>query len=243
MPVIERYHRPQDIEEALGLIMQKSRSAAILAGGTALVPRLDDDVLDVIDLQSLALDQVDISTDRVIIGAMTRLQRIVAHEAIPSVVRQAAKLEGPNTLRNAATVGGTLIQCDWTSELYAALLAFDAEVTVQTAGDLFEIALQDFDADDFPDGIVIKISFATNGAVAHERLARTPADSPIVATIGRRDPEGEIRLAFCGVAEKPLLLTLDELQSLIPPGDFRGSSEYRRAMATVLARRVIKALT
>lgn len=243
MPNVKSYHRPESMEEALRLLVQKGRSAAILAGGTALVPKLNDDISDVVDLQSLQLEQIEHTVDRVTVGAMTRLQRIVDDEGIPGVVRRAAKNDGPNTLRNAATVGGSLIANDWESEFCAALLAFEAIVTVTTAGELCEIALEEFKASNFPDGIVTRISFASSGKAAHERVSRTPGDKPIVAVIGRRATGGGIRLAFCGVAAKPVLLASDDLPHLMPPGDFRGSPEYRRAMAIVLAERVNRALT
>ncbi len=243
MPDVKTYHRPQSVEEALRLLVQKGQAGAILAGGTGLVSRLDDDVTDIIDLQAAGLDRFDISEDRVTVGSMTRLQMIVENEAVPMVVRDAARNEGPNTLRHAATVGGALVGGDWESELCAALLAFDAKVTVQTAGELCEVDLEEFVANEYPDGIVIRVSFARDGVAAYERVARTPADSPIVAVVGRRDANGVVKLAFCGVAERPVLLTPGELETLDPPGDFRGSAVYRRTVAGVLAQRVTLALS
>ena len=243
MPDVKTYHRPQSVEEALRLLVQKGQAGAILAGGTGLLSRLDDDVTDIIDLQAAGLDRFDISEDRVTVGSMTRLQMIVENEAVPMVVRDAARNEGPNTLRHAATVGGALVGGDWESELCAALLAFDAKVTVQTAGELCEVDLEEFVANEYPDGIVIRVSFARDGVAAYERVARTPADSPIVAVVGRRDANGVVKLAFCGVAERPVLLTPGELETLDPPGDFRGSAVYRRTVAGVLAQRVTLALS
>jgi CO/xanthine dehydrogenase FAD-binding subunit len=243
MPRVKQYHRPSDIDEALSVLTQKGRSAAILAGGTSLIPELSDEVTDVIDLQSLDLEQVVFSGDRVTLGAMTRLQTVVANDALPSVVRQAARNEGPNTLRNAATVGGTLVAGDSESEFCAAMLAFEALLTVQTVGESYELPLEEFMAAKPRDVLVTGVSFALGGEAAYERVARTPADSPIVAVIGRRAAEGEVvRLAFCGVADRPALLAPSETQELVPPADFRGSSAYRRAVAGVLADRVSRTL-
>lgn len=242
MPEAKTYHRPRSVEEALKLVVQKGRSARILAGGTGLVPALEDDVTDLIDLQALSLNQVEYAGNHVTVGAMARLQSIVDDEELPEVVRGAARHEGPNTLRNAATVGGSLVGGNWESEFCAALLAFETEVTVKTAGEVCHVPLEEFVASEYPDGIVTEVSFATDGVAIHERVARTPEDSPIVAVIGRRDPEGKIRMAFCGVAKRPALLTIETLKALDPPGDFRGSSQYRRAAAVALAERVTQAL-
>jgi CO/xanthine dehydrogenase FAD-binding subunit len=242
MPNVKSYHRPRDVEEALKLLVQHGETAAILAGGTGLVPELDDEAADLIDLQFLGLEQIEFSEQRVTVGAMVPLRSIVENESLPAVIRRAARYEGPNTLRNAATVGGTIVGGDCESEFLAALLAFEATVTVQTPGDSCGLALEEFMVSDFPDGIITEVSFALGGPAAHERVARTPTDKAIVAVIGRRNAVGDIRLAFCGLTNRPVLLTLSELREVVPPADFRGSSQYRRAVAMVLAERVRQAL-
>ena len=81
------------------------------------------------------------------------------------------------------------------------------------------------------------------GETADARVARTPADTPIVAAVGRRDEEGNVRMALCGVADIPILVDPDEIENVDPPADFRGSAEYRRQMAGVLGGRVLAALS
>jgi CO/xanthine dehydrogenase FAD-binding subunit len=242
MPDMQTYHRPGTLGEALELLAEKGRKAVILAGGTALVPNLDAEVPEVIDLQAVDLTQIEFSGDQAIVGAMVRLNRIAEDEAFPEVIRRAARYEGPNTLRNAATVGGTVVDSDWESELCAAFLAYEATVTVQTAGGQQEVALEAFKIGDYPGGIVIQISLALGGAAALERVARTPADRPIVSVIGRRDAQGQTRLSFCGVADRPVLLTMADLPGLAPPADCRGSTAYRQSVAITLAERVVRAL-
>ncbi len=80
------------------------------------------------------------------------------------------------------------------------------------------------------------------GVTASDRVARTSADKPIVAVLGRKRPDGRTLLALCGVAATPILVEPDQLSSLNPPADFRGSSEYRREMAVLLAGRVLNTL-
>ena len=72
-------------------------------------------------------------------------------------------------------------------------------------------------------------------------MARTPADAPIVAAVARRTPDQQTLLALCGVAQTPVLVDPDDVaDSIDPPGDFRGSAEYRRAMALTLTQRVLE---
>ena len=95
-------------------------------------------------------------------------------------------------------------------------------------------------------------------------VARTPADDSIVAAVAVVEIDGDVvrqaRVALTGVwpelvrlAEAPAQLIggpLDEEriraaaeaveEEVAPRGDFRGSEEYRRAMAGVLTRRALE---
>jgi len=96
------------------------------------------------------------------------------------------------------------------------------------------------------------------------RVGRTPRDRPIVAAaavvIWEGDVAARIGLAMSGIAETPV--RLDDIEKVLegqalvddvldaaladlgerfdPPDDFRGSAEYRRAMAPILARRALR---
>ncbi len=241
MTLIQAYHRPHSVEEALALLARPSIITAVLAGGTHLTAHTEN-VDEVVDLQAIGLDGIDWTGSQMTVGAMTRLQTLVETADAPALLRQAAHREGPNTFRNQATIGGVIAGADPESELLAALLVLEAEVTVQTLAGSRTLALSAF----LPDvraalagGIITAISLATAGVTASDRVARTPADKPIVAAVARKTPEGRILLALCGIASSPILVTPDQLASLDPPADFRGSSEYRREMAILLAGRVL----
>jgi len=159
-----------------------------------------------------------------------------------------ARREGPNTLRNKATIGGIIVGADPESELLAALLVYQTMVTVQSSGGRRQIALPDFLSNvpaALDGGLIIEVSLATTGQGAGERVGRTPADHPIVAAVARQDNEQQIHLALCGVAQTPILVEpdMDQLKAALnPPNDFRGSREYRRQMAVTLSKRVIATL-
>jgi carbon-monoxide dehydrogenase medium subunit len=196
-----------------------------------------------------------------------------------ALLRQAIRRAGPNTYRHAATIGGIITARLPDSELLAALLALGAWVVL--AGD--ELETLDLDLYEGVEGSAGANAPASEGVVIPlyaylrdpgikalltavriewqpgrgqiERVARTPADDPIVSVAlwwpdGRRPS-----LAATGIAPLPVPLSgveaalargnIDEAAdaaraAAAHPGDFRGDAAYRAEMAAVLTRRVLK---
>ena len=246
MPYISGYHRPTSVNEALQLLARPGVNTAIIAGGSYIVPRMSEMVEEVVDLQALGLDDVSYTGKGLILGAMARLQTIVDDRRAPPLLRETAGHEGPNTLRNAATVGGTIASPSRSSELLAAFLVFEAEVKIQSISGLKKVSLTDFLLDipaALGGGLVISVTLTTLGKTASARVGRTPADKPIVAAVGRRSEQDKLYLALCGVANTPVLVDPNNVKAAInPTGDFLGSREYRRHMAAILAKRVLTEL-
>jgi CO/xanthine dehydrogenase FAD-binding subunit len=243
MPNVKAYHRPANLNEAVSLLSRPRINTAIIGGGTYIVAHMSDTVDEVVDLQAVGLTEVTYNDDQVKFGAMVRLQTIVEDSQAPALLRDAAYREGPNTFRNAATVGGVVVGASNESELLAALLVFEAEVQIRTMQGARHLSLADFWGDipaALKGGIVTTVSLTTTGQTASARVGRTPADQPIVAAAARLAPNDQLYLALCGVAPTPVLVDPDNIKGVInPPGDFRGSAEYRRHMAAILAQRVI----
>jgi CO/xanthine dehydrogenase FAD-binding subunit len=240
---LKAYHRPANLEEALRLLARPGVNTAILGGGTYITAHMSELIDEVVDLQTVGLTEVSYSGDQLTLGAMVRLQTVVEDSQAPALLREAARREGPNTFRHAATLGGIVVGASGESELLAALLVFEAEVHIQSIQGTKHLSLADF-WQDIPaalaGGIVTAVSLATTGQTASARVGRTPADQPIVAAAARLAPTGQLHLALCGVAQTPVLVDPDKVKTAInPPGDFRGSTEYRRQVAATLAQRVI----
>ena len=239
-----RYHRPTTITEALELLAEPG--SVILAGGTSAVPRItaggaDERPEALVDLQALGLNRIE-RDDRVLrVGAMATLQDIVDAPDVPPALADLARREGPRTIRNMATVGGLVASPTPTSELLAGLLVCGARLRIGSGDGAAEVDLEQA-LHSGVGGLITEIVVGPNGEMAHERVARTPADAPIVAAVARRRDDGAIRLALCGVARVPVLVEPTAVGDLEPPGDFRGSSEYRRNQAVTLSQRVLARL-
>lgn len=264
---ISQYHRPETLDDALSLL-QRDKTSVPLAGGTHLLPSRDPHVQTVVDLQALGLDELSVEGFHLHIGAMVPLLRLVESPVVGEFLAEAARLEGPITYRNAATIGGSIATGDPLSHLLIALLALDAQVHLRLP-DLATVSLDRIlDAPSkFLDGGLITgvTTLSADGApgVAMARVARTPRDKPIVAVAVRVTRDGDlcggVRIALAGVADRPMcaykvedqlkgqpfdkglvnVAVANLLEDLNPASDFKGSSDYRREMAAILTRRAL----
>lgn len=237
--VIVNYHRPHTVDEAVGLAAKPN--TVILAGGTVVNADLRAVSGDVVDVQALDIAGVEAVPGGVRIGAITTLRDIIDSDLVPALIRDLARREAPNTVRNAATIGGTVGARDSESQLLTGLLAFGATVSVVhpevTADHPIDALLGE---PGLLDGsLITHVTVPSGGTAAAERTGRTPLDTPIVLAVAHRDPSGELVVAISGVAERPVVVDPTHLDDLEPPDDFRGSSEYRHALAVVLVGRVV----
>jgi len=241
MRTITAYHRPASLDEVISLLERTEVTTTVVAGGTALMAVELPEHTEVVDIQNAVSADIARAGDRVIYGAMTRLTDLIDHEATPPLLVELARREGPNTFRNASTIGGTVAEGDAESELIAALLVHDAAVRISGNDD--EVMLPDLFSDwSLLDRAVIEsVSVAIGGQTASTRTGRTPADIPIVAAAGRVVSDG-LRVALTGVAATPVLVDPEDLSLLDPPEDFRGSGEYRLELARVLIARLVAEL-
>ncbi len=259
------YHRPKSVEEAL-ILLSKPDSVA-LAGGTALLAK--GTTKAVVDIQDCGLDQITLFPEMLSLGAMVRLTDLGdflsksgdgdssgEKSSLNSLLVKAIRLSGPNTYRNAATLGGIVASRLPDSELLAALLVLDTELMVYTPEQI-SINIVDYLASEHrPNGLISELKIPRQtGTGRSERVARTPADYPIVSVTYFRTDDGVSRLAATGIDRSPIRLE-DAEEALNSganigvvaqaakdrarhPGDFRGTSHYRAQMAYVLTRRVL----
>jgi aerobic carbon-monoxide dehydrogenase medium subunit len=231
------YHRPASLEQAVALLAGPA-TIALRGGGMPPVPDGREEVA-VVDLQALGLDTIEPAGDgRLRLGGGARLQDLADHPAVPAGLRDLARREAPSSLRTLWSVGDVVARGHGESELVAGLLVHDAVATVATVDGTTQQALSEVLGHPLDAAVVLAITIETGGRVAVSRTGRTPADRAIVAAVARRPDGGATRLALTGVASTPVLVDGPAgLARLRPPGDFRGSAEYRRHLAHVHATR------
>jgi carbon-monoxide dehydrogenase medium subunit len=267
---LREIHKPTTLADAAKLLQQPNTVA--LAGGTQLLASKRRDVHAVVDLSALGLTYIREREGAVAIGATTTLALLdespILRALANGIVAQAAHRSASSILRHQATVGGTLI-AEPAGVLAVALVALDARVTM-VGTETRTMTLDEFlpaRASLLRGALVTEITVPmTNPRAALEMVARTPSDKPIVCVVASARIENGIaravRIALGGVGETAQRARAAEMmlegqtlndarieeaariaaQDLSPPGDFRGSAEYRKEMARVLTRRAMNAL-
>ncbi|WP_376792047.1 FAD binding domain-containing protein [Thermoflexus sp.] len=273
---LREYHRPKTLAEALALLRRSDVRTVPIGGGTQVLGEGSKEVEAVVDLQDLGLNFIGLEGNILRIGATTPLQALVETPLTAAygngILATAARETAPLPLRNQRTVGGAVVGASGEQPLATILMALEAELIVFTEPEsprtLRLEAFYDYREALRRQGMILTevrlpLSAAPIGASFH-KVARTPADAPIVGVAVRlfRGVDGAchgVRIAVGGVAARPVRLmeveyTLEgrppdperfaeaarQAQALVHPlGDFRGSADYRREMVGVLLRRAL----
>lgn len=127
--MVQRVCVPTDVGEAVSLLQP---GAALLAGGTLLMPVINTEVCPwnaLVSARRLGLDGIELEGSMVHIGAATTLAALGRDERL-SFLRPVVESIASPLIRNLATVGGNLFAPQPYGDLAVALLALDASVTI-----------------------------------------------------------------------------------------------------------------
>jgi probable selenate reductase FAD-binding subunit len=268
---VTEYARPETISEALRLLTRPGIKTAPLAGGTLLTGQRDDELQALVDLRAIGLNTISEQDSQVRFGAMLTLQALVdsplAREIAGGILAQAAKTSAARLIRNAATLGGTLVSGPAANaDLWVALAALDARATLigQTERSIpTETVFEQRQPGELLIEVIIERPPATTEG-AFMRVARTSDDVALVHAAATLLMQGGIcqqaRIAVGGVGMAPVRLreterllvgqSIDQeliaaavaagIDAFVPVPDFRASPAYRRDVAATLARRALE---
>ena len=133
-----KYHQPTSIRDFMELsTVLADQNAALLAGGTDLIPRYERGLSlpdHLIDLKKLSdLHQVNIHDDHIQVGALTTIQSIADHQVIRddfNAIHMAATDFAGAQIRHRGTIGGNIVNASPAGDLLPGLYAFEAQLTL-----------------------------------------------------------------------------------------------------------------
>ena len=217
--MIAAYHQPEALDVALDHI---AKGATPIAGATGLYTGRAKRDLQLVDVTRLGLDKIEITDDALTIGATVTLGQLAQAEQVPgmagAVLRRAARGVASTPLRNAITVGGNIAHLVYWADMPVVLLALDAIVEVQRAGNA---ASQRPLGDCLREGkrawehglitwIRVPLAAGTLG-FGYERFTRTASDYAFASTCVtmRRDGDKavDVRVVLGAVQSRPARLT------------------------------------
>jgi carbon-monoxide dehydrogenase medium subunit len=223
-PAPFRYHAPRTAEEAISLLAEHGEDARPLAGGQSLMPLMNLRIVRpavLVDLNRVeGFDRIEAEGDVLIFKPMVRQRDAELSPLVRArcpLVAQALSLAGPDTVRNRATVGGTLAHADRTAELPGVAAALDAEFLVEGPLGRRTVPAADFFLGDLttavePGEMLAEIRFpvATAGVFSIFLEAGTRQRDMAVAGVGMQlylaAPGREARVAAIGIAPTPVRL-------------------------------------
>ena len=140
MPLWEKYHRPQTIDDALARLREHDGRARILAGGTDLLLEMQqghrppvEAMVDVTAIPEMTEIRHDEQNGLIEIGAAVTHTQIVKSDLLTQqatcLVESCGVIGGPQ-VRNVATLGGNVAHALPAADGTTALVVLDAEVEI-----------------------------------------------------------------------------------------------------------------
>ena len=207
---VTAFTRPATLADAYRQVLD---GGIPISGGTDVILRRRPLGTSLVDLTGLPLDAIDVSDDRVVIGATATLTDVLRHETLRAmaggVIADMLRQVGSPLLRNVATIGGHVAR-GRLSDVIPVLLALDASISFYDGGDRTEGLEAFYAADRHRDRVIVTgISIpipGTGTAAAFRKFSRTGFDLAILNAACRVDvADGIVAGARIIVGETPAL--------------------------------------
>ncbi len=225
-PPVFEYARPSTLDEAIALLVRHGGDAKPLAGGQSLMPMLAFRLAApkmLVDIGRIPdLNRIEIATDGISLGALTRWRDIErnraladAHPLLAAAIGHVAHYQ----IRNRGTIGGSLAHADPAAEMPGIAVTCDAAIVVAGRKGQRTIAAADFfsgplitalEADELI--VAVKLPpWKPSRRWAFEEFARRRGDFALagVALFYDLDTAGRVRdphVGAIGVGDTPLRL-------------------------------------
>lgn len=151
IPAAFEYHRPNSVEQAVGLLSQHGDEARLLAGGHSLIPMMKLRLATpahIVDLQDIAgLRGISEEGDALVLGALVTQAEILASSLLTAkcpILAEAAAMIADPQVRNCGTIGGNCANGDPGNDMPAIMQALGASYRAQGPNGHRDIPAREF---------------------------------------------------------------------------------------------------
>jgi CO/xanthine dehydrogenase FAD-binding subunit len=278
-PPLFAYRAPATLEDAIAALAGDP-DAMVLAGGQSLMPAMNFRVAHpsmLVDIQHVAgLKGIAIAGSDIVVKAMTRHREFELDEAVRRanpLIAEAMAHVAHIPIRNRGTVVGSLCHADPSAEMPTILVLLGGSVVAHGPTGRRTIAADDFFRSQLTtarrsDEIIVEARFPAlppDAGWAFDEMTRRHGDFAIagVGALVRLDRERtavEVRLAACGIADRPLRLFEAERRltgtsltavdraaagasaaaTVTAADDMHATASYRRRVVATLVERMVE---
>ncbi|HET9102100.1 MAG TPA: xanthine dehydrogenase family protein subunit M [Solirubrobacteraceae bacterium] len=224
IPAAFDYRAPESLEQVIRELQENGEDAKLLAGGHSLIPlmklRLAAPAL-LVDLRKVpGLHSVERQNGDWRIGAMTPHRTLEKSPELGIISSVAATIADPQ-VRARGTIGGSLAHGDPASDLPAAMLITEAEVTLQGPGGQRSVAAADLFEDYLttavgPEEVLTEIRVPVLDGYGHsyQKFNRRSEDWAMVAVCAMVKKSGDtcedVRVGLTNMGSVPIRATAVE---------------------------------
>ena len=201
---VDKYIEAKSLKEAYELL-KASRDNRVVGGGAWIKISMKK-AKTLISLDNLNLDYIKDEKDFIEIGSQTNLRKIETNKNIKSlysgILSKAINHIMGITIRNLATIGGSIMGKFAFSDLYSVLLVMDVKLKFYNLG---EISFDDYiNSPRITDDILISIKLNKNNSVGYfKKVAKTALDFAMINLAIAKD--NDIKIA---IGSKPAIAKL-----------------------------------
>lgn len=176
-PAPFNYHRPETLQDAIGLMAKFGDDARVIAGGQSLIPMLKlrvgdmDELIDIGRLPGLA--SIELRGNTLHIGALARHAQIAASDVAAQIplLRDCGGGIADKQVRNLGTIGGSVGIADPSGDWPCGLRTLDATVVCSGSSGSRSVAIADLLVDSYT------TSLASDELVTEIQIPVPPANS------------------------------------------------------------------
>ena len=231
--MIKDFLKPSNTKEALQM-KKDNKNSFYLGGGTKLNHGGENFGAEMyISLEALELKGINKENNKVKIGSMETLQKMIDSPIVPDFLKQSALGESNRNIRNASTIGGAIGAAKSWSTLLTGLMALESEV--ETAEDGL-ISVNDY-VKDKKSSLILNVLIPEIHSAMYQNNQRKTANSrpEVCAAVSVGKSGNALNKAVFvigGLADRPIRLT--EVENKFLEGTLDNADAVQDAVMDVI---------